>query len=104
MGVVKWWDINHGKEMMKIEVEYSIRSITMSETLERMAIADNEGYVSCYGEHMSKTNTQKIQKIHDDYILKIQLSPNNKYLATCSADKKVKLFKVNMDNGKFEIF
>jgi WD40 repeat protein len=38
---------------------------------------------------------------HDDYIFKIQLSPNNKYLATCSADKKLKIFKVNMDNGKF---
>ena len=31
---------------------------------------------------------------HDDYILKIELSSNTKYLATCSADRKIKLFKV----------
>lgn len=32
-GIVKWWDLSNGKEMMKIEVDYSIRSITISETL-----------------------------------------------------------------------
>jgi hypothetical protein len=31
----------------------------------------------------------------------VQLSPNNKYLATCSADKKIRLFKTSMENGKF---
>jgi WD40 repeat protein len=66
-----------------------------------MAIGDNEGIISCYTEHMSKNNTQKVIKAHDDYILKVQLSPSNKYLASCSADKKIKLFKVNMDAGKF---
>lgn len=52
---------------------------------------------------MSKVNTQKVIKAHDDYILKVQLSPGNKFLASCSADKKIKLFKVNTDNGKFEL-
>ena len=85
---------------MKIEVDNSVRSITMSSTLERMAIADNEGLLSCYGEHMSKTN-QKLIRAHEDYILKVQLSPNNKYLATCSADKKIRLFKTSMEYGKF---
>lgn len=49
VGIVKWWDLANGKEMMKIEVDYSIRSITISETLERMAIGDNEGLINCYG-------------------------------------------------------
>lgn len=102
VGMVKWWDLSNGKEMMKIEVDNSVRSITMSSTLQRMAIADNEGLLSCYGEHMSKTN-QKLIRAHQDYILKVQLSPNNKYLATCSADKKIRLFKTSMENGKFQV-
>lgn len=65
-----------------------------------MALCDNEGLVNCYGEHLSKTNLKPI-KVHDDYILKIQISPNNKYMATCSADKKIKLFKINLEGGKF---
>lgn len=41
--------MKEGREMMKIEVDYSIRSITISENLERMAIGDNEGLINCYG-------------------------------------------------------
>lgn len=31
---------------------------------------------------------------HEDYILKIQIAQNNKYVATCSADKKIKLWSL----------
>lgn len=41
---------------------------------------------------------------HDDYVLKCQISPNNKVLATCSADKKIKLYKIMSDANKFELF
>ena len=66
-----------------------------------MAFGDNKGRISCFGEHMAQKD--KPIKVHDDYILKIKISPNNKYLATCSADKKIKLFKVNMENDNFLI-
>ena len=42
-------------------------------------------------------------KAHDEYILKMKISPNNRYLATCSADKKIKLFKINVENDNFSI-
>ena len=49
---------------------------------------------------MTRKNPKPI-KVHDDYIVKMRISPNNKYLATCSADKKIKLFKCNMENDNF---
>ena len=33
----------------------------------------------------------------------MKISPNNRYLATCSADKKIKLFKINVENDNFSI-
>jgi WD40 repeat protein len=51
---------------------------------------------------MTRKNPKPI-KVHDDYILKMKISPNNRYLATCSADKKIKLFKINMENDNFTI-
>jgi WD40 repeat protein len=48
---------------------------------------------------MTKCNTKPL-KCHDDFILKTKISPNNKYLATCSADKKIKLFKIFIDESK----
>lgn len=59
--------------------------------------ADSKGFIQAFvGENMRKKEIQA----HDDYILKCQLSPNNKFLATCSADKKIKLFKVLVDMNK----
>ncbi len=51
-----------------------------------MAFRENEGYINCYVEHMTRKNPIPI-KVHDAYILKIKISPNNRYLATCLADK-----------------
>lgn len=36
---------------------------------------------------------------HKDYILKVAISPNNKYMATCSADKNIKIFNIDKDKG-----
>jgi G protein beta subunit-like protein len=66
-----------------------------------MVIADSNGELYPYFyEHYAKG---KSIKAHDDYILKVQLSPNNKYLATCSADKKIKLFKVSTEGGTLQL-
>ena len=51
--------------------------------------ADSKGLVQAYSEHF---NHHKILQAHDDYILKCQISPNGKFLATCSADKKIKIY------------
>jgi WD40 repeat protein len=50
------------------------------------------------GEHPSKC---KLIQAHDDYILKIEISPNGKFMSSCSADKKIKLFKINNEGKKF---
>lgn len=80
-----------------------IRSISVSQNGENIAFADNRGCIQPFymekGEHLSKC---KSVQAHDDYILKIEISPNGKYLSTCSADKKIKLFKIN-DQQKFEM-
>ena len=52
-------------------------------------------------ESKSLTKCKSIQA-HDDYILKISLSSNNKYLSTCSADRRIKLFRLS-ENEKFEL-
>lgn len=71
----------------------------MSQTGEHIVFSDKLGMVYPYlGEHLVR---MKPVQAHDDYILKLQLSPNNKFLATCSADKKIKLYKVAADNSKF---
>ena len=51
---------------------------------------------------MTKTNKNPIPA-HDDYILKMKISPNNRYLASCSADKKIKLWKLNMEGDNFSL-
>jgi G protein beta subunit-like protein len=65
-----------------------------------MVFADNQGNITYRGEKLTKMGSIKA---HDDYILKTQFSPNNRFLATCSADKKIKIFKVAIDNNKFEV-
>ena len=65
-----------------------------------MVFSDSKGVIHPYGEHLLKW---KPIQAHDDYILKVQLSPNNKFMATCSADKKIKLFRVAMEGSKFDI-
>lgn len=76
--------------------EVGIRSIAVSQRGENIAFADNRGLIQSFcmekGEHVT---SRKTHQAHDDYILKVEISPNGKYLATCSADKKIKLFKIN---------
>lgn len=72
-----------------------IRSISVSQNGENIAFADSRGWVQPFymekGEHLMKC---KSIEAHQDYILKLEISSNNKFLATCSADKKIKLYKI----------
>lgn len=80
-----------------------IRSIAVSQNGQKIAFADSHGWIQPFnmekGEHL---NLCKPVQAHEDYILKIEISPNGKYLTTCSADKKIKLFTIN-EGEKFEI-
>jgi len=68
-----------------------------------LAFGDNEGYINCYVEHMIRKIQKQSKSVMTNYILKMKISPNNRSLATCSADKKIKLFKINMENDSFTL-
>lgn len=93
------WDLSTQKDKGKLDTNFfGIRSITISQNGQHMIIADSNGDLYPYMyQHYARGKV--VNKAHDDYILKVQLSPNNKLLATCAADKKIKLYKVVIDKG-----
>lgn len=96
------WDLSTEKDKGKLDTNYyGIRSITISQNGEQMVIADSNGELYPYVyEHYVKG---KSIKAHEDYILKVQLSPNSKLLATCAADKKIKLYKVVTEGPNIQL-
>lgn len=78
--------------------DIGIRSLTIAQNASQLVAADSSGVCHHYHTHNmdlnADTHYQKFEA-HQDYILKVQLSADQKYLATCSADKIVKLWTLN---------
>ena len=79
----------------------SIRAITVSRNGQYIISADSSGLLIIW--EANKTDLVEYQKIqaHEDYIIKIAISNDLQKIATCSADRTVKLFDLK-DGGKYQ--
>jgi G protein beta subunit-like protein len=102
-GTIKIWDMDKGE--MKSEYNSNIeenlsafKSITLSENGEFLVGGKSNGNICIFDLKNNDDESQnlsqpKIFKAHDRYITKCLLSPENNILATCSADKELKLWE-----------
>ncbi len=81
--------------------EVGIRSITIAADASMLAVVNSHG--TCFiwmlkdGEDFIP---QQEMQAHEQYILKCLLSPDNKYLATCSSDHSVKIWEAKKTEGE----
>ncbi|KAI8072282.1 WD40-repeat-containing domain protein [Gongronella butleri] len=98
-GVVKIWDLTaHACTYQLIpDDDVPLRSVSIASDGSMLVAANNKGM--CFVWKMSSStselvNTEPAHKwqAHNDYILRCVLSPDTKLLATCSADKTIKIW------------
>ncbi|CAD8180659.1 unnamed protein product [Paramecium octaurelia] len=115
MGNVKIYDFQQNKVRLKLSPcpEVGIRSISIAYNASQIVAADSQGQCHTYMmNNMDLTEQSLLYKFeaHQDYILKASISADLRYLATCSADKTVKLWTLNEKNlgndkyPKWELF
>ncbi|EWS73007.1 required for amino acid permease transport from the to the cell surface protein (macronuclear) [Tetrahymena thermophila SB210] len=107
-GNVKIWDLRKEQTYVKkiaLSPEIGIRSVSICANAQFYSAVDSSGQL--FIQKLSKIDDpqslQKIEKAHDDYILKCQISPLATSLATCSADKTIKIWGINTSSQKFEL-
>ncbi|KAI8077692.1 quinon protein alcohol dehydrogenase-like superfamily [Halteromyces radiatus] len=98
-GVVKIWDLTaHACTHQLVPDEgVPLRSVSIASDGSMLVAVNNKGF--CYVWKMS-SSTSELSNVeplfkwqaHNDYILRCVLSPDTKLLATCSADKTVKIW------------
>jgi len=102
-GNVKIYDLVADKCRAKLAAapDIGIRSLSLAFNTFCLVAADSAGFCHVWtlknGEELIPFQ-QKFQA-HEDYILKCQLSPDVKYLATCSADKTIKIWELDEEKG-----
>ncbi|KAL4506730.1 hypothetical protein ABPG72_001151 [Tetrahymena utriculariae] len=106
-GNVKIWDLRKDTQCRKklvLAPEIGLRSVSVAINAQFFCAADSSGSLFIYklGKNDEISSMQKIEKAHDDYILKCQISPLVTSIATCSADKTIKIWSQNLASQKFE--
>lgn len=106
-GSVKIWDLgeNGCSHELVPEEEVPMRSVSIASDGSCLVAANNKGRVFVWkmqsgitdDEQMERTELQPVTKFqaHDTYITRCALSPDARFLATCSADTTVKLWSTS---------
>ncbi|KAI7860611.1 WD40-repeat-containing domain protein [Circinella umbellata] len=103
-GSVKIWDLaaHSCTHELVPEEGVAMRSVSVASDGSMMVAGNNKGRV--YVWRMSNTSSDNPEIVpitkftaHNDYILRCLLSPDTKLLATCSADKTVKIWSTEED-------
>ena len=96
-GYVSLFDLEGGCLRWESKLkEEGLRSLQISGDGQFFAVADNTGEVSIWSlSHGADPTRVASVQAHNTYITKIVLSLDSKLLATCSADKTVKLWKID---------
>lgn len=122
LGSVKVWDLgeNACSHELVPEEEVPMRSVTIASDGSCLVAGNNKGNVYVWriqggsyaqdgtpimdvADHSEFTDLQPVTKFqaHDTYITRCALSPDARYLATCSADKTVKIWST--DKYEFQL-
>jgi len=101
-GGIRVWDLTANQCSYELvpDGKTPLRSLTVASDASLVLAANNKGV--CFVWKLGKGSFEPLHKIeaHHTYATKCLLSPDVKYLATCSADKTVKIW--NVDKG-FEL-
>ncbi|KAL7753885.1 TOR complex subunit lst8 [Sorochytrium milnesiophthora] len=93
-GSVKIWDLagNACTHELVPEEDVSMRSVAVSSDSSMLVAGNNKG--NCFIWRWTDKELHPVKQLiaHKKYLLKCQLSPNGRRLATCSADGTVKLW------------
>ncbi|CAN8314712.1 unnamed protein product [Cochlearia groenlandica] len=103
-GAIRVWDLRAdacSRELVP-EVGTPIRSLSVKWDGTMMVAANNRGtcYIwrlTCGLQNITEFEPFHKLQAHDSHILKCLLSPQNKYLATASSDKTIKIWNVDDD-------
>lgn len=94
-GCVKIWDLEASCCRSKLVpiADSPVRSISIASDASFVAVGSHKGRVTIY----SSTDARSLEyaadfQAHDDYLLKLVVSPDTQTLATTSADKTIKLW------------
>lgn len=104
-GKVKIWDLAEDKLVHTLECDWKIpiRDVTIAVDASLLVAVNNRG--SCFSWNYQSTqdqwNPQHRMEAHSSYCLKAVLSPDVRFLATCSSDRTIKLW--NADDQFSEI-
>ncbi|KRX06075.1 WD40-repeat-containing domain [Pseudocohnilembus persalinus] len=106
-GNIKIYDLTADKlrETITPSPEIGIRSLSIALNGAFICSADSAGTVNQYLlQEDNQSSLKHIQKFeaHNDYILKCLVSPDTSLLATCSADKTIKLWE--RQNDQYSLF
>jgi len=99
-GAIKIWDLG-GKacthELMP-EDDVPMRSVSVASDTSCLIGGNNKGYVYVWamqhGRELTDLQPRTKFQAHSKYLIRCLLSPNVKYLATCSADKTIKIWNM----------
>ncbi|KAI9470051.1 MAG: WD40-repeat-containing domain protein [Benjaminiella poitrasii] len=106
-GAVKIWDLTAHACTHELVPEEGVpmRSVTVASDGSMLIAVNNKG--NCYVWKLpTGTDSNEVEPIHqfqahNNYILRVMLSPDTKLLATCSADNTAKIWNVEKN---FELF
>jgi target of rapamycin complex subunit LST8 len=94
-GLLCLWDLASNSYRAGIKQDDTIRSVQIAGDASFGVSANNSGVVSLWNLTGEGFNFQGRVQAHNTYITKCVLSTEAKLLATCSADKTVKIWTVN---------
>ncbi|CAH2061555.1 unnamed protein product [Thlaspi arvense] len=103
-GIIRVWDLRKDSCSYELvpEPDIAIRWLSVSLDGTMLVAANDRGICYIWGMSPGKEMTSEFEPLcklqaHDTLILKCALSPGNRYLATASSDKTVKIWNVGED-------
>ncbi|EXJ71572.1 G protein beta subunit-like protein [Cladophialophora psammophila CBS 110553] len=107
-GNIRIWDLGASRcthQLVPVE-DISMASVSVASDGSLLAAGNNLGDVYIWRVYQNHDSTTLLPcrafKAHKDYLTRLLLSPDIKYLATCSADHTVRVWKIDMNEEHLE--
>ncbi|KIX95470.1 uncharacterized protein Z520_08987 [Fonsecaea multimorphosa CBS 102226] len=107
-GNIRIWDLGASRcthQLVPVE-DISMASVSVASDGSLLAAGNNLGDVYIWRVYQNHDSTTLLPcrafKAHKDYLTRLLLSPDIKYLATCSSDHTVRVWKIDMNEEHLE--
>ncbi|KAF7985800.1 hypothetical protein HWV62_441 [Athelia sp. TMB] len=98
---VRTWDVRAGKETKMRKCQSPITTMVCSADGSLIVCGSKEDGSIIIWTSMVADDAPEVRKGHNDIILGLALSKNNKYLVSCSADQTVRLWDLTTNTSDF---